>query len=124
VGLLFMLSKLHVVPPVLVQNDKGEMVEQEFFSPAGFSTGIKDLLSGDAKKKRTEAEAQRIAAEKAADAKRLASRAGQGNSGVDGMPGRKDDRPQAAKYTKEELEKLYGSGGPTGSSVDLGSKSD
>lgn len=125
VGLLYMLSSLHVVPPVLVQNEKGEMVEQEFFSAQGFTTGMKDLLSGDAKKKKAEAEAQRLAAEKAAEAKRLAARAAsQGRGDVDAIPSRKDDKPGQAKYTKEELEKLYGSGGPAGSVVDLGSKND
>ncbi|MBK7863925.1 MAG: zinc-ribbon domain-containing protein [Archangiaceae bacterium] len=131
VGVLFMLSKLHVVPPVMVQNEKGELVEQEFFTPAGFSTGIKDLLSGDTQKKKAEAEAKRAAAERAAEAKRVAARAAQnlgnqqaGGRDVDLLPGRREDRQAAPKYTKEELEKLYGSSGPTGSEVSLGSKSD
>jgi predicted Zn finger-like uncharacterized protein len=125
-GILYMLSKLHVVPPVLVQNEKGEMVEQEFFTPAGLSTGIKDLLSGDSKRKKADAEAKRLAAEKAAEARRVAS--AKGNEAQPGdleaMPSRRGEKPTAPKYTKEELEKLYGSGGPSGSAVDLGSKSD
>ncbi len=125
VGLLFMLSKLHVVPPVLVQNEKGEMVEQEFFTPAGLSTGIKDLLSGDAKKKKAEAEAKK-AEQEARRKAALAKNTGPAGTAtdVDAMPGRRDGKNEQPKFTKEELEKLYGSGGPVGSDVSLGSKSD
>ncbi|MBL8951370.1 MAG: zinc-ribbon domain-containing protein [Myxococcaceae bacterium] len=127
VGLLFMLSKLHVVPPVLVQNEKGEMVEQEFFSPQGFSTGLKDLLSGDAKKKKADAEAARRAAaekQKKVASGGLGNQHAGGNDGADALPGRRDNKPENPKYSEEELKKLYGSGGPTGSDVSLGSKSD
>lgn len=125
VGLLFMLSKLHVVPPVLVQNEKGEMVEQEFFTPEGLSTGIKDLLSGDAKKKKAEAEAKK-AEQEARRKAALAKNNGPAGTAtdVDAMPGRRDGKTEQPKFTKEELEKLYGSGGPVGSDVSLGSKSD
>jgi predicted Zn finger-like uncharacterized protein len=126
-GLLFLLSSLHVVPPVLVKNDKGEMVEQPFFSPQGLSVGIKDLLNGETKRKRQEADRQR--AERAeAEAKAKAVAAREKNQGAEPDPtdlgGRRGDKAVAAKYTKEELAKLYGSGGPTGSDVDLGKKSD
>ncbi len=124
VGVLYMLSSLHVVPPVLVQNEKGEMVEQEFFSPKGFSTGLKDLLSGDAKKKKEAAEAAKKAAFEREKAKKLATAQPQNNDNGDSMPERRGSKPEAPKYTEDELKKLYGSGGPTGSDVSLGSKND
>jgi predicted Zn finger-like uncharacterized protein len=124
VGLLFLLSTLHVVPPVLVQNEKGEMVEQSFFSPQGLSVGIKDLLSGEAKRKRAEAERQKAEAEAAAKAKA----AQQGIRREKGEPAdpsaigaRREEKP---KYTQEELAKLYGTGGPANSDVSLGAKND
>jgi len=122
VGILYMLSSLHVVPPVLVQNEKGEMVEQEFFTPQGFSTGLKDLLSGDAKKKKAAAEAAQRAAAEREKAKKLAAAQPQNDS--DALPEAKGKKPETPKYSEEELKKLYGSGGPVGSDVSLGSKND
>jgi predicted Zn finger-like uncharacterized protein len=118
IGVLYLLSTLHVVPPVLVTNEKGEVVEQSFFTPEGFSVGIKDLLSGETKKKQREAEAR-------ARAEALAmARKNQPQKPIDdptALPGRKDG---TRKFSETDLKDLYGAGGPKGSDVTLGAKSD
>lgn len=109
---------------VLVANDQGELVEQPFFSTQGLSVGIKDLLSGDAKKKKAEVEKRKAEAEAKAEAKRKERATGSGQVAAadpSALPTRKEDK---GKFTPEELAKLYGSGGPSGSVVSLGAKSD
>jgi predicted Zn finger-like uncharacterized protein len=122
VAILFLLSTLHVVPPVLVENEQGEMVEQAFFTPQGLSVGIKDLLSGEAKKKRAEAERRKSEAEAKAKAAEGRKEHGQGNDAA-AIGGRRGEE-KGQKFTQTELAKLYGSGGPSGSDVTLGAKSD
>ncbi len=62
IGTLFLLSTLKIVPlEVTRTNDKGEEVKESFFSSGGVS-GIKDLFSGEAAKKKAVAEQARLAA--------------------------------------------------------------
>ncbi len=73
VSLLYLLSSLHVVNLEITRTtEDGKVVQESFFSPGGI-TGLKDLLSGDAKRKREEAEqkakeAEALAAKQKADA--------------------------------------------------------
>lgn len=64
-GTLFLLSTLEIVPlQVTHVNEKGEEVQESFFSAGGVS-GIKDLFSGEAKKRKEDADkAKQLAAEK------------------------------------------------------------
>lgn len=66
VGLLYLLSTLKLVelPTVPRTTEDGQVVQESFFSPSGIS-GIKDLLTGDAKRRREEAEAKAKAAAEA-----------------------------------------------------------
>lgn len=60
IALIFILNTLQIVslPTVTRTNENGEEVQEPFFS-AGGAGGLKDLLTGDAKRKREEAERQR-----------------------------------------------------------------
>jgi len=66
--LVYLLNTFEIVklPTVTRTNEKGEEVQESFFS-AGGAEGLKDLLTGDAAKKK--AEAERLAAEAAAKKK-------------------------------------------------------
>jgi hypothetical protein len=79
IGVLFLLSTFKVVT-VTVTNDKGEQVQQEFFSSEGIS-GIGDILSGKAAEKKAAAEKAKAEAE----AKRQAALAAK--SPLDGAKG-------------------------------------
>jgi predicted Zn finger-like uncharacterized protein len=75
VGVLFVLSTLHIVPlEVTHTNENGEEVKESFFSAAGVS-GLKDMLSGEAKKKKAEAAEKARLAAAAAEVRRNAQRA-------------------------------------------------
>lgn len=58
VGLGSILQALNIVPKVTRTTDDGREVQESFFSPGGMS-GIKDLLTGEAQRKRQQAEAER-----------------------------------------------------------------
>ncbi len=58
---LYLLSTLHVLPQVTVTTEDGEVVHEDFFSPTGIG-GLKDMLTGDQKRKQAEAEEKRKAA--------------------------------------------------------------
>jgi hypothetical protein len=79
IGVLFLLSSFKVVT-VTVTNDKGEQVQQEFFSSEGIS-GIGDILSGKAAERKAAAEKAKADAE----AKRKAELAAR--SPLDGAKG-------------------------------------
>ncbi len=69
-AVLYLLSTFNVVqlPTVTRTTDDGEVVQESFFSPGGV-TGLKDILTGDAKRRREEAERrerERLAAAQAA----------------------------------------------------------
>lgn len=73
---LYLLSTLHVLPTVTVTTADGEVVQENFFSPSGIG-GLKDILTGDQKRKAAEAEKRKAAAalaakEKAAKAQAIA----------------------------------------------------
>ncbi len=74
IALLFVLNTLEIVslPTVTRTNENGEEVQESFFS-AGGAAGMKDLLTGDAKKRRAESERQRLEKEKLARARILAA---------------------------------------------------
>lgn len=67
VALIYVLNTFEIVklPTVTRTNDDGEEVQESFFS-AGGAAGLKDLLTGDAKKRKVEAEKLRKEREAAA----------------------------------------------------------
>jgi phage FluMu protein Com len=92
IGVLFLLSTFKVVS-VTVTNDKGEEVQQSFFSSEGIS-GIGDLLSGKeserkaaAAKAKAEAEAKRKAAQNSAAGALDGAKGGDVGLGSDGPRG-------------------------------------
>jgi predicted Zn finger-like uncharacterized protein len=56
-GLVYLLQSFHIVelPTVTRTNEDGTVTQEPFFSPGGMS-GLKDILTGDAKRKKAEAE--------------------------------------------------------------------
>ncbi len=114
VGVLFILSSLHIVPlEVTHTNEKGEEVKESFFSAGGVS-GLKDMLSGDAKKKKEEAEKARLAA---AEARRKAQQAQQAGGGT--AIAANDPTPDKPKPVDPALALIYGkeNANPTGTSI-------
>ena len=107
VGVLFVLSTLHIVPlEVTHTNENGEEVKESFFSAGGVE-GLKDMLSGDAKRKKAEAEQARLAAAAAAEVKR---RPQPGPTGTTAVAAADPDKP---KTPDGALALVYG-GTPTG----------
>ncbi len=82
--LIYILNTFEIVklPTVTVTNEKGEEVQESFFS-AGGAAGLKDLLTGDAKKKKAEAEKLRQEREAAALAAAAKAKAGTNTPKVD-----------------------------------------
>ena len=73
VAAAYLLSSLHIVDlQVSRTTEDGVEVQEPFFSPGGI-TGLKDLLSGDAKKKKDEAERKAKEREALAARQRLAA---------------------------------------------------
>ncbi|MFT3714273.1 MAG: GYF domain-containing protein [Archangium sp.] len=72
--LIYVLNTFEIVklPTVTRTDENGEEVQESFFS-AGGAAGLKDLLTGDAKKRKEEAEKQRLEKEALAKAKALAA---------------------------------------------------
>lgn len=74
ISLVYLLNTLHIVdlPKVTRTTDDGREIQEPFFSPGGMS-GLKDMLTGDAKRKQEEARRkQQVARElKLAQAKAL-----------------------------------------------------
>ncbi|MFZ5443754.1 MAG: GYF domain-containing protein [Myxococcota bacterium] len=70
IALVYVLNTFEIVklPTVTRTNENGEEVQESFFS-AGGAAGLKDLLTGDAKKRRAEAEKRRLEREAIARAK-------------------------------------------------------
>jgi GYF domain 2/zinc-ribbon domain len=62
-AIVYLLSTLKIIPPVVVTNENGEEVQQSWFSPEGAS-GLADILTGKAKQKAAEAAARKAAAER------------------------------------------------------------
>jgi predicted Zn finger-like uncharacterized protein len=60
IALVYVLNTFEIVklPTVTVTDENGQEVQESFFS-AGGAAGLKDLLTGDAKKRKAEAERQR-----------------------------------------------------------------
>ncbi|MFO0594806.1 MAG: GYF domain-containing protein [Myxococcaceae bacterium] len=104
IALLYILNTFEIVklPTVTTTNDKGEEVQESFFSAGGVG-GLKDLLTGDAKKRKEEAERQRLEKEKLAKAKLVAA-----NTGPKKDP--KDDEPEVVKPKEQDpsLVDFYG----------------
>ena len=83
VGILFLLSTLHIVPLNVTRTDEnGQEVQQSFFSAEGIS-GLKDILSGE-EKRRQAAAAERKKRQQEEQAKRaqLAGNSGGSNAGT------------------------------------------
>ncbi len=92
VGLVYLLQSFHIVelPTVARTNEDGTVTQESFFSPEGMS-GLKDLLTGDARKKQDEAERKRREKQER-EAQALARRqAAQGQAGQPGQPGQPAD---------------------------------
>jgi predicted Zn finger-like uncharacterized protein len=103
-AVLYLLSTFNVVqlPKVTRTNENGEEVQENFFSTEGVG-GLKDLLTGDAKKRKEEAlqrERAVAAAAAAAKARALAHNAGGGPAG---------DSVEPVKPTNPALAFDYGS---------------
>lgn len=109
-GVLFLLSQLRIIPPVTRTTEDGVEVQESFFSAGGVS-GLKDMLSGEAKRKKQAAEAKRLQAE----AERQKRVAGSGT----GRPANEQaerERPDEALLKKntgtqvsaDDLKNLYG----------------
>ncbi len=62
-AIVYLLSTLKIIPPVVVTNENGEEVQQSWFSPEGVS-GLSDILTGKAKQKAAEAAARKATAER------------------------------------------------------------
>jgi hypothetical protein len=89
-AVLYLLSTFQVVqlPTVTRTAEDGSEVQESFFSPGGVS-GLKDILTGDAKRKKDEAERRQkeaLAAQEAARQRALAARNGPGEAAPD-QPG-------------------------------------
>lgn len=111
VGVLFLLSTLHIVPlEVTRTNEKGEEVKESFFSAGGVS-GIKDIFSGDAAKKKAEAEAKKQAL---LEKKRRDAIAARGNDNNPPDPKADPNKPEKAepKTNPDALALIYGNGTP------------
>ena len=122
VAALYLLASLHVVPLEVKHIDEnGQEVSQPFFSAQGVA-GLKDLLTGEEKRRR-EAAKKKAELQARAEIERR-PREVKPNVPVayndpNAMPDRKDNRQQ---FTEEELKKLYGvSGNSSGSPVNLDS---
>ncbi|MBL8915443.1 MAG: zinc-ribbon domain-containing protein [Archangium sp.] len=74
IALIYVLNTFEIVklPTVTTTNEKGEEVQESFFSSSGVG-GLKDLLTGDAKKRKAQAEKEKADAEALAKAKALAA---------------------------------------------------
>ena len=110
IGLVFLLQSFHIVelPTVARTNEDGTVTQEPFFSPGGMS-GIKDLLTGDAKKKK--AEAERLRKEKEAAALALAKKQQQQQQGgtVDEPPPQpKPQDPSLAAFYQDDDKKTVG----------------
>jgi hypothetical protein len=103
VGILFLLSTLKIVPlEVTRTNAEGEEVKESFFSAGGVD-GIKDLFSGEAKKKKADAEKLKLAA--AEKRRKQAALADKG-------PGHETpDKPAKPEKVDAALALIYGPGG-------------
>ncbi|MDP1920259.1 MAG: AgmX/PglI C-terminal domain-containing protein [Myxococcales bacterium] len=98
-AVLYLLSTFNVVqlPKVTRTNENGEEVQESFFSSEGVG-GLKDLLTGDAKKRKEEAERrerERVAAAAAA-AKARALALNTGGAGVEPDPVKAPTNPGLA----------------------------
>jgi hypothetical protein len=117
VSALYLLSSLHVVTLEITRTtEDGKVVQESFFSEGGI-TGLKDLLSGDAKRKREEAEkkakeAEALAAKQKADALARAQAA-------KNKPDEKDDNDpfKSIKPQDPNLKNFYEDQGLKGSVV-------
>lgn len=65
IALIYILNTFEIVklPTVTVTNENGEEVQESFFSSSG-AAGLKDILTGDSKRKREEAEKARLERER------------------------------------------------------------
>ena len=101
-AVLYLLSSFKVVelPKVTRTTEDGQEVQESFFS-AGGVTGLKDILTGDAKKRKQEAEQRekdRLAALAAAKARALAANSAGGAATPEGDPTPKSNPKMAIDY--------------------------
>jgi hypothetical protein len=108
-GLGWVLTTFHIVdlPTVTHTNDDGQEVQESFFSPGGFS-GLKDALTGEAKRKHQEAERLRKQRELAvAGAQRPRPGTGSPGPGPD-VKDAPDEVVPPPKAQNPDLAALYG----------------
>lgn len=86
-AVLYLLSTFNVVqlPTVTRTTDDGQVVQESFFSPGGV-TGLKDILTGDAKRRREEADRRERERLLAAQAARDRAKAGATDPEIDSTP--------------------------------------
>lgn len=110
VGLVFLLQSFHIVelPTVTRTNEDGTVTQEPFFSTGGMS-GLKDLLTGDAKKKK--AEADRLKKEKEALAAAAAAKKqqqAQAGTQEEPPPQPKPQDPSLAAFYQDDGKKTVG----------------
>jgi hypothetical protein len=106
-GIGWILTTFHIVdlPTVTHTNEDGQEVQESFFSPGGFS-GLKDALTGEAKRKREDAEKLRKQRELAlAGAQRPRPSTGNAGPDVKDVP---DEVVPPTKPQNADLAALYG----------------
>jgi predicted Zn finger-like uncharacterized protein len=99
IALVYILNTFQIVKFTVARTDEnGEVVQESFFS-AGGAAGLKDLLTGDAQKRRTEAERQKKEREAIARAKALAAKSP--------SPAKDTDVPVVPKPSDANLKAFY-----------------
>ena len=103
-AVLYLLSTFQVVqlPMVTRTAEDGTEVQESFFSPGGVS-GLKDILTGDAKRKKDEAERRQKELAAAQEAVRQRALAARATGGTEAAP----DQPVPTKPVNPELAMNY-----------------
>ncbi|MEW6434941.1 MAG: GYF domain-containing protein [Myxococcota bacterium] len=107
VGLVFLLQSFHIVelPTVARTNDDGTVTQEPFFSTGGMS-GLKDLLTGEAKRKQAEAERRKKEALAAAAAKK--QQQAQAGAPEEPPPQPRPQDPSLAAFYQDDDKKTVG----------------
>ncbi len=101
---LYLLSTLHVLPTVTVTTADGQEVQENFFSPSGIG-GLKDILTGDQKRRAAEAEKRKVA--EAVAREKAAALKAQGTGTVVAVKTDKPDVVPVAKPPDKGLADFY-----------------
>lgn len=99
-GMGAILQTLNIVPKVTRTTDDGREVQESFFSAGGVS-GLKEILTGEAQRRKEEAERQKRVRDAAV------ARAAQPSSGTEKDPGQGPEVPVPPKTKDKALQELY-----------------